>query len=649
MLSAALAVLVVLVTSGCSHWAVARSQRCNPLAGGIGEDCLLPFPSSFYTRADPSSVTGVKLDLNDAAVPSNLFGTVLDPGPYNQRDGFSNVATLLAQFPARINPNGLPDPEHVKVSLTAASPVQLFREDTGERVPLFAELDGNADPRHDKQALVIQPVVRLRPRTRYIALIRMLKTTEGGTVPPLSGFQRLRDGTVPQSDRLAAWRDRYEEIFAFLAREGVERRSLQLAWDFTTSSDENVVGRLVRMRDVALARLASKPESPSLASRVHVREVEESPTQMPELLRRIRGSFTVPSFLEGGNGERLHVNADGIPAFDREADFPLTIQVPRCAKEAKGPLPVMIYGHGTFNSAENEMGTAYGRSLIERLCMIQVGTDWLGRARPDLVSFITKVLPDWNHFSQITDRLQQAHINQIVLARLIRNGALRGISALRLNGQPLVDEKRLYYYGISEGACQGVTTMALSPDLNRGAMNVPCGFWSMFFWRSSDMHQWALPLRLMYPGALERQKLMVLSQLLWDYTDPANYGGHLLRDYLPGNGAKHILYQEGINDASVPNLTTRAMVRTIGLKLLGPGIESVDGIDEVTTPQESAYVQFDVGSRPKLGLDNVPPAKNGVHEKIRTLPAAEEQLRLFLREGGLVRNTCGNRPCVYRF
>lgn len=642
--------------TGCSHWGGSpyarypRYQRCNPLAGGAGEDCLLPFPSSYYTRPDPTSATGYRLDLADAALPANIFGRKLDASAYERRDGFSNVATLLAQFPERIDPAGLPDSFHVARSLKPSSLVQLLRADTGERVPLFAELDANADPVHDRQALVIQPTVRLRPETRYIAVIQGLREPGGAELPPLTGFGRLRDRRVPPTSRLVALRDRFEKIFGFLARQGIERRRIQLAWDFTTSSDESVVGRLVRMRDIAEAQLA-RGRSPASAARslVSFDRVEENPAGMPELMRRLEGHFLSPSFLENGNGNRLRLGEDGRPAMEGMAEFPLTVQVPACARGAGGPLPVMIYGHGTFNSASREMGNSYSRALINRLCMVEVGTDWLGRSRPDLPYFIFRILPDWNNFRQITDRLQQAQINQVILARLLREGALSRLPELQSRGRPLIDSSRVYYYGISEGGCQGVTTLALSQDLNRGAMNVPCGFWSMFFWRSSDMHQWELPFSLMYPGALERQKLMVLSQLLWDYTDPANYGGHLLKDPLPGNHPKHILYQEGINDASVPNLTTRAMARTIGLKLLGPGIEPVFEIPEVRGPQDSAYVQFDVGSGPRLGLNNVPPPASPVHEEIRRLEAAQEQLRLFLRKDGRVENTCGGGPCVFRF
>jgi hypothetical protein len=588
------------------------------------------------------------VDLKGAALPASRFGVAIDPEPYDERDGFSPVATLLAQFPEAIAPEQLPGPSQIARSILPDSPVQLLRFSDGKRVPLFAELDANATP-GETQALILQPVVRLEPKTRYIAVVRGMKTAAGTPLKPLSGFALLRDRAVKSGSRLESEREKFEAIFATLERAGVARESLQLAWDFETGSDESVVGRLVRMRDEARGlterELAAKEDDDRT---VRVREFSQSPRRYPDLFRRIVGDFRAPSFLENGDGNRLKRGRDGAPEFDRFERFPLAIHVPACARVATAPLGVLLYGHGTFSSAVAELDRPYTRELLNRLCLVGVGTDWIGRARSDLAYFLFRILPNWNNFTEITERLQQAHVNLMTLAHLIRQKTLEAMPELQWHGKPLVDSSKLYYYGISEGGCQGVTALALSPDLNRGALNVPCGFWSMFFWRSSDFHYTRRAMQWLYPGALEEQKLMVLSQLLWDYTDPANYGGHLLHDPLPGNTTKKILYQEGINDASVPNLTTRAMARTIGLKLLEPSIEPVMGIEAAKGPLDSAYVQYDVGVRPRLGNDNIPPPQSAVHEEIRELEAVQDQLQRFFRDDGKVVDTCNGHPCLFR-
>jgi hypothetical protein len=235
-------------------------------------------------------------------------------------------------------------------------------------------------------------------------------------------------------------------------------------------------------------------------------------------------------------------------------------------------------------------------------------------------------------------------VNLAVLARLARSGALPRLPFLQSRRGPLGDPDHVYYHGISEGGCQGVTALALSPDIEKGALNVPCGFWTMFFSRSSDFHLARHAVQVFYPGALERQELLVLTQLLWDYTDPANYAAHVLRDPLPGSTTKALLYQEAINDASVPNVTTRAMVRELGLKLASPFVERVEGVDLAGAPLGSAYAQFDLGVRPRLGRDNVPPSPSSVHEEARSLEAVRAQLRRFFRGDGLV----GEDPLAIR-
>ncbi len=614
---------------------------CNPLSGGPGEDCLLPFPSSYYTRPDPDSVTGLRLDLPRSALPVSAQGQPLSPTPYNRRDGFSPVATLLVYFPGPVDGSSLPHPDDVTPSLRGDSHVQLLRYDTGERIPLFAELDQNVDlTTQDRQVLVLQPIVRLQPATRYVALVQGLRRPDGSPVPPLAGFVVLRDGLLDDASPRASERARFQEIFALLDRIGISRMDLQAAWDFTTASEGEVSGRLVRMRDGAWS-------FPQTGEAVHINQVTQHPAGMEDLLLDITGTFAVPSFLTEDLAGGLTLDPGGEPVIRGLGQFPLAIHVPECARTARLPLPILLYGHGTFNTADAEMSIPYQRQLINRLCMVQIGTDWLGRAQSDLPYLLQNVLTNWNNFSRVTDRLQQAHINQVTLAHLIKAGGLNALPSLQLDGKPIIDGKQLYYLGISEGGCQGPTLLSLSPDIDRAVLNVPCGFWSLFFWRSSDFHRLLPVLLNTYRDALERQVLMALSQLLWDYTDPANYAAHVLRDPLPGGTPKRILYQEGINDASVPNLTTRAMVRALGLALLQPRIESVYEVAEVASPQDSAYVQFDVGQEPRLGGDNIPPAETPVHEAIRRLEAVQQQIQDFLREGGQVVDTCQGRPCRF--
>jgi hypothetical protein len=614
---------------------------CNPLSGAADEDCLLPYPSSFFTVADTTAPTGVRVALPGSLLPANDKGVRFDATLLNGQDGFSAATTLLAYFPTRVDPTNLPGPGDVAASVGKDSPAQILRFDTLERVPLFAEVDENAQPAQ-RQALILHPVVRLSPSTRYVAVLQHLQAEGGGETPPLSGFRALRDNiTAPGSPRYPE-RARYEEIFTALQSAGLDRSALTLAWDFTTASDEGISGRLVKMRDQAMSYQGSGPPPPP----VTFTTVTETPPSLPDLQRQITGTFTVPSFLTEDTMGGIDFGPDGQPQIRGFGQFPLAINVPACAQTAKLPLPVMIFGHGSYNTAANEMSTPYEREIINRLCMVQVGTDWIGRAAGDAAFFLFTVIYEASNIHIPTERLQQAHVNVLALARLLRGGSLSSMPELMLNGQPLIDSSRVYFYGISEGGIQGGTFLALTPDVSRGALNVPCGFWSMFFWRSSDF-QPVLPLmQQTYADPIDLQVLLAATQPLWDYTDPATYAAHLLHDPLPGSMPKSILYQEGINDASVPNQNTRAMVRSIGLTLLTPSVEAVYGVDASAGPLGSAYTQFDTNALPSDGGTGVPPMVTPVHDTIRTLEPVKQQIQLFLIEGGQVQDTCGGKPCL---
>lgn len=617
-------------------------EGCNPLGGGTGEDCLSPFPSNYYLRSDATGAKRVTFPVG--VLPTSGKGTPLDPAQFASRDGYSPATPILVYFPTAIDGQILPGPSQPEASLQVSSPVQLIAMDSGTRIPLFAELDRNAGA-GERQALIIHPQLRLQPKTRYVVAISGLKSPSGSDVPALAGFAAIRDGDVEKTSVRGQLTTQYQELFSFLAQKGIAKKSLQLAWDFTTGDDAQLTGQLVAMRDTALK--AIRPTEPVEPSQLFAIDKVESAPKDP-LLRQVIGSFRAPSFLSDDTSGRLLKDASGQPKLRGYGRFPLVVHIPKCVQNATAPVPVMIYGHGLFGGALGEMDSGYQREIIQRLCMVQVGSDWIGLTQADALYAANQVMSDFNNFVQLTDRLQQAHTNFAVLARLIKDGSLAQLAELKVGGKVVFDSSQVYYYGISNGGVQGLTLLALSPDVKRGALNVPGGFWNVMMWRSANFQSLLPLLSASYPDPFERQILIALSQSLWDYTDPATYAPYVVKAPLPGTGgAKQVLYQEGIADAQVPNLTTRMMVRTMGIAQLAPSVEPLWGIPQAQAPLPSAYVQFDIGQMPRLGEDNVPPKNNAVHEAIRRLEAAKEQLQDFLKDGGVVRDTCKGKPCVY--
>src|SRR5262249_50408720 len=144
-----------------------------------------------------------------------------------------------------------------------------------------------------------------------------------------------------------------------------------------------------------------------------------------------------------------------------------------------------------------------------------------------------------------TDRLQQSHVNAQVMARMFLR-KIKDDDALKVDGHPITDGSRVYYFGVSNGGIQGGTFMALSPDVERGVLNVPGAEWSLMIFRSTQFLPLQPFINTMFPDPLDRQVLVNFSQGEWDHADPINFAPHLLANPLPGSLAKRIILQESI-------------------------------------------------------------------------------------------------------
>lgn len=627
------AFLLLVALAGCASPPPDPPAGCNPL---VADDCATPFPSSFYETADASSPTGVRVAIAATVMPSSASGAQFRAAQLIGRDGFSPATPFVVYFKAGVDGSSLPGDANPDASLSPSSPVQIIDYATGERVPLMAELDAGALP-GDRQALLIHPLVRLDNAKRYVIALVNLKSASGKDLTPRP-FRALRDKT-PLSKSLSPLRSRYDEIFAALAAAGVARSSLTLAWDVIIASEGSATSHLLTMRDQALALADAGMLGYAITS------TTDSPNDA-NLLREIVGTLTVPSFLTDDSlGATLATDGSGAPVLRGMGTADFVVHVPQCAKTATAPLPVIVFGHGLLGAALSELNSDYQKQVGNQLCMIQIGTDWIGLSSHDVPTITANVIGDLNHFDIITDRLQQAHVNIQVLTRLFLR-SMKNDPALQLAGRALTDGSQIYYYGISDGGIQGATFMALTKDVTRGVLNVPGCEFSLMMFRSHDFASLKDLLNTTYQDPLDQQLLITMSQSYWDYTDPITWSPHLLQNPLPSTPTKKILVQEAIADAQVPNLATRILARTIGL----PGMDleqPVWGVTQQPPPLDSAYTQWDVRATPVPADQDVPPpTDNSAHQAIRALPALVQQLQAFFKPDGQVVQTCSG-PCVF--
>ena len=136
-----------------------NADRCDPLDTRI---CLFPFPNDFYAVADAGTDTGLRLNLARESMPANVAGSHVDPTEWNRNDGFSPGA-LIETFVPGLDPvaSGIAPVTDIGASLREDAPIVLVDADTGERKPLWAELDASVSS-DEERALLIRPAVNLQ-------------------------------------------------------------------------------------------------------------------------------------------------------------------------------------------------------------------------------------------------------------------------------------------------------------------------------------------------------------------------------------------------------------------------------------------------------------------------------------------------------
>lgn len=610
---------------------------CNPIAPQ--GDCLLPFPSDFFLVADGSTETGSRVAITEeAGIRTKDGGTVVALDAYPS-DGFSHFPAILALFPGGVDDSNLPfHTDDPSLSMSPDSVTLLIEADTGTPVPHFAELDPRADS-DAKRALIIRPLVRLHNATRYIVAVRGLLDHSGEPVPTPMGFSLIRDGGA-EGAGLGALAERYEaEIFPTLATFGVPRAGLQLAWDFTTESQQSRTTDMLAVRSDLMAKLAISPPP------VAIDEVIEAGDGFSE----VHGHMTVPLYLESVDGlAPLHRDASGTVAANGETEVPFLMLIPPSVLAGEPRSGRLVqFNHGFFGERD-ELLNGRMRAFAEASHSVLIGVDWWGMARGDLSEIAGTLAEEPEHSMAFTDRLHQAMANQIALS-YAATGPLSGEEAIAIDGEPPFDPSAIYLYGISNGHILGGIYLALAPKIERAVLGSGGAAYSFIMFRSNKFVAFGLILQSVYADALEQQKFASFAQIAFDRMDPITYAPWVTSDTLEGGPAsRHVLMQIGIGDPAVPNVASHLHARAMGLSLMSPGPRSVTLLDEVSYPYEgSALVEFDFGIADPLPgtYADFGTGATQVHTGVRGSPAGVEMIDAFLRPDGAITDTCGG-PCV---
>ncbi len=363
---------------------------CDPIDGAA---CLLPFPNDFFTKADASTDTGLRIDFNPLAMPRTGAETTeggegkpVDPTEWNRNDGFSPGSTVMTSVPG-IDLHqtwGTADRAHSEVGINEPgyfdhrdhiadiglyespdAPMVIINTATGERHPFWSELDSHRGAMETgDRLLILRPAVNFTEGTRYVVALRNLKEADGSVIPAGAAFAAIRDKvapTVPLPTETARRTHFEENVFPVLEGAGIAREDLYLAWDFTVASERNLSERMLAMRDDAFGRIlgdtdlsdrlveGAAPEFVIDGASTRTEEFKDSRgVTHTQDVRRVEGRITVPNYMD-----RLQQSEGKLRPNDLPLDLPrpriASLRRPRGCRHAPGPEPGRVDRAGAFH------------------------------------------------------------------------------------------------------------------------------------------------------------------------------------------------------------------------------------------------------------------------------------------------------------
>ena len=682
------------------------ANRCDPISAP-GEQCLFPYPNDFYTREDPSTPTGRRLDLKVAAMPTNAGGTPVDPTELNTSDGFSPGAPIVLRIPGMDTPEAFAATNPVPItrmseSYDAKQPIVVIDADTGQRQLIWTELDSNASTPAETD-LLIHFGKNLEDGHRYIVAVRGMKDANGDPIDAPKGFQIYRDRIPTGVPELEVRRSHFEDVFDSLGSAGIRRHNLYMAWDFTVASTENMTGRMLSMRDQAFADLGDTNltdggvdgTSPDF-NVTDVKNVADLAGH-PENIREVTGTVKVPCYMtdpDGGGpanpcdpGAVLNVDGNGDPLQNGFYDARFTCNIPKSVGTVDAspdgltvtdPVRTSMYGHGLFGDY-TEVHTADVRKLGNDHGVMTCATDFIGMSEDDVGPVAIPALADMSNFKPLPDRLQQGFLDFLYLGRaMIHPDGFAADPAFQFNGDSVIDtSKPLFYYGNSQGGIAGGALTAIATDFTRSVLYVPGMNYSTLLTRSVDFEDYSLILYPSYPVESSRPLLLSVIQSMWDRGEPDGYANHMTTDPLPNTPEHKVLIEMAYGDHQVANVQTAVEARTIGAPLRMPAVDAnrlpagydepfvgLETLGDLSGPaaQGSGYYIWDIGpkrveSSVEYGTDPPPLTNTSPNDSfgvdphdtvIRQTPDVRAQIAAFLDTNGSITepgSSCTGHPC----
>jgi hypothetical protein len=493
--------------------------------------CLLPYPSDRWIVEDPSTPTGVRLDVPADVLPPKIAaqlgpgGTIADV--FGGADGFSPLTPIVFELPEPVDPATLPT--------DGGGAFGVFDVTTGERLPVRVEISPDANRLGAGDRIVMAwPVTRFGAGHRVVAVLTdALRARGGSPLPRAAGLDPSAAGSpaaAARTARLAAdvervapgWWGRAVSVTGFVVRSLVG-----------ITGDVDAMAAVVRSQDHPVRGLAIGPSLIGGAAAV-------------------TGQVQVTDFRDE-NG--VIPRGDAIVGTPHWVDFLMVL--PARPASAAG-APIAIYGHGILASKETMLAVS-GTNAAKGIATVGIDVPNHG-SRQDEGGFLLDLTTP-RRFPRLTSMALQAELDELSLLEAVRHHFGRIdlmpwnlLTGSRPDGVPELDPSRVLYEGTSMGGFL---------ELLGGFLQVPGSGIIDTLYHSLI---WLLFTSVMPAGVSpgDAQALVGAVGMLLDRADNT----HLLDRIRRAGTPLWVAYSA--DDGIVPNTSTDRMLSILGLPIEGP-------------------------------------------------------------------------------
>ncbi len=336
------------------------------------------------------------------------------------------------------------------------------------------------------------------------------------------------------------------------------------------------------------------------------------------------GRFSIARFrsddtaTDGPEDETFHLDASGTPQLIAMETIPLTIVLPNTAMPQAG-YPVVIFAHGLgssrtamMNLAEPLAAQGYATVAIDiwdhgsRYQDSDAGNNFGGKSGftgdktlidgfgddPGYAAYLD-FFENFLNVAAIRDSIRQSALDFSRVATLIQDPTL-DLSLLAAGGAtPKLDHARVAYLGESFGTIVGTDVAAIEPSIGLFVLDVPGGgLLDQIMTASPQVGSLAIPIvQQIYrtDGALDRfHPLLALMQAVFDGGDPLTFAPHVMHDRFAVAGTvlppRDVIAIEVIGDEVMANPGTTALAHALGLQMLVPYYDTLEGFQPVASP-----------------------------------------------------------------